>query len=199
MEPPNIDDWEPWSAEKLATLFDGITTPWTIVGGWAIDLWLGQQTRSHKDIEISILRDDIKIFQNSLTEIDFFCAGSGKLTALAPNQTPEHAVHQVWCLDRTQQQWRLDIMMEPGTQEEWVFRRNPIIKRPRSKMTSKTPTDIPFLNPAGVLLYKAKHVRGKDEHDFDQVAQKLQPSDKDWLIGALQVEHPNHHWIERLK
>jgi len=32
--------------------------PWFIAGGWAVDLFLGRVTRSHKDIEIAIVRAD---------------------------------------------------------------------------------------------------------------------------------------------
>jgi predicted glycosyl hydrolase (DUF1957 family) len=31
---------------------------WWVGGGWAIDLWLGDQSRDHEDIEVCILRRD---------------------------------------------------------------------------------------------------------------------------------------------
>ena len=31
---------------------------WFFAGGWAIDLFLGKETRKHSDIEIAILRND---------------------------------------------------------------------------------------------------------------------------------------------
>jgi DNA-binding transcriptional LysR family regulator len=42
----------------VAGLMEGFGRPWCIAGGWAIDLFLGRQTRPHKDVEIAIFRDD---------------------------------------------------------------------------------------------------------------------------------------------
>jgi hypothetical protein len=32
--------------------------PWFVAGGWAVDLFLGRETRSQQDIDIAILRED---------------------------------------------------------------------------------------------------------------------------------------------
>jgi Aminoglycoside-2''-adenylyltransferase len=32
--------------------------PWFITGGWAIDLFLGRETRDHKDVDVAIFRED---------------------------------------------------------------------------------------------------------------------------------------------
>jgi len=31
---------------------------WGIAGGWAIDVWLGETTRDHHDVEVVVRRDD---------------------------------------------------------------------------------------------------------------------------------------------
>src|SRR5437899_2178390 len=31
---------------------------WAVAGGWAIDLWLGEQTREHHDVEVVVARRD---------------------------------------------------------------------------------------------------------------------------------------------
>jgi hypothetical protein len=33
--------------------------PWWIAGGWALDLFLGYQTRGHGDLDVGVLRCDI--------------------------------------------------------------------------------------------------------------------------------------------
>ncbi|HEX5563842.1 MAG TPA: hypothetical protein VFX34_02680, partial [Sporosarcina sp.] len=45
--------------------------PWGVAGGWAIDLFLGNQTREHSDIEIAILREDQHRMKNSLADWSF--------------------------------------------------------------------------------------------------------------------------------
>src|SRR4051794_3932232 len=39
---------------------------WWIAGGWAIDLWLGQQTREHVDLDIVTLRTNQRVFWRRL-------------------------------------------------------------------------------------------------------------------------------------
>ena len=44
--------------ENVSTLMAKFNKTWFIAGGWAIDLFLGKETREHKDIEIAIFRKD---------------------------------------------------------------------------------------------------------------------------------------------
>lgn len=43
---------------KLSKLLNDFTQPWFLAGGWAIDLFIGDVTRIHKDLEIGIFRKD---------------------------------------------------------------------------------------------------------------------------------------------
>lgn len=46
----------------------GFEGKWCIAGGWAIDLYLGKEIRTHGDIEILVFREDQKILKNYLKE-----------------------------------------------------------------------------------------------------------------------------------
>jgi hypothetical protein len=35
-----------------------VGVPWAFAGGWAIDLWFGEQTRPHHDVEVVVHRRD---------------------------------------------------------------------------------------------------------------------------------------------
>lgn len=50
--------WQPWHSQEVTTFFAALLVPWWIAGGWAIDLFLGRQTREHQDIDVLILRRD---------------------------------------------------------------------------------------------------------------------------------------------
>jgi Aminoglycoside-2''-adenylyltransferase len=50
--------WQLWNPDKAATCFAALHVPWWIAGGWAIDLFLGRQTREHEDLDVLILRRD---------------------------------------------------------------------------------------------------------------------------------------------
>lgn len=57
-ETNRYDVWQPWQPHEVAELFSALTVPWWIAGGWAIDLYIGTQTREHDDIDVQILRRD---------------------------------------------------------------------------------------------------------------------------------------------
>src|SRR5689334_12704830 len=54
----HLGRWQPWSPREVAALFAALPVPWWVAGGWAIDLFLGRQTREHEDIDIQVLRRD---------------------------------------------------------------------------------------------------------------------------------------------
>ena len=43
---------------KVATRMAGFDRPWFVVGGWAIDLFMGRETCAHHDVEIGVFRAD---------------------------------------------------------------------------------------------------------------------------------------------
>jgi hypothetical protein len=198
LDPPGLEEWEPWHPKEVFSLLHSVEAPWHIAGGWALDLWHGFETRSHEDIEIAVLRNDFNTFRCALKGMHLFCAGSGQVQCLPPRADPPESVHQLWCLDPEARRWRLDIMLEPGTTDEWVFRRDSSVRRQRPDMIGRTIEGIPFLNPAGVLLFKAKHIRGKDELDFENAVGKLDDTERIWLRNALNHAHSGHKWISGL-
>jgi hypothetical protein len=195
MDTPGLDDWQPWSPDEVFSRFSPLTAPWYFVGGWAIDLWLGAQTRPHEDIEICVLREDLHLFQAALPECEFFAAGSGVVEPLGEQGLPKD-IHQMWCLDKAIRCWRLDVMIEPGTVTSWRYKRDINFSWPRSDMIKMTREGLPFLKPEAVLLFKAKQVRAKDDMDFERCFDQL--DDKVWLMNALERYHSEHHWLKRL-
>jgi hypothetical protein len=45
---------DPWRPEQIAERLAGVSVPWYIAAGWALDLFRGEQTREHEDIEIAV-------------------------------------------------------------------------------------------------------------------------------------------------
>jgi hypothetical protein len=175
---PDQDAWKPWSPAELSDRLASVSRPWCVVGGWALDLWHGKKTREHEDLEY----------------IDFYTVNNGVIELLASNEEPAVEIFQIWCFDRAADSWRVDMMIEPGTDERWVYKRELQITRPRAEMVALTADGIPFLNPSAVLLFKAKHCRPKDEDDFAKAAPKLSASEYKWLRNSLERLHPDHKW-----
>lgn len=192
------DAWRAWHPTELAHRLSGVARPWCIAGGWALDLWHGRQTRDHEDIEFTILREDVAVFREVLTGLDFYTAGDGIVEYLRVDEEPPAAIWQIWCQDTAAQCWRVDMMIEPGTADMWKYKRDPAIARPRREMVGMTEDGLPYLKPAAVLLFKAKHRRGKDETDFANAVPKLERTERDWLKTCLATAHPGHDWLHML-
>ncbi len=175
------DAWCAWHPTELASRLTGIAQPWYIVGGWALDLWHGHQTREHEDLEFAVLHSDLPVFRRALTGMEFHTAGSGIVEHLPAQSDPPAEISQIWCLDVEQRCWRVDMKIEDGSPELWVYKRNPAIVVPRADIVAMTPDGIPYLKPATVLLFKAKYQRPKDEIDFENALPKLERVGRAWL------------------
>jgi hypothetical protein len=194
---PGLDAWEPWSPRRVASILTDVDVRWAIVGGHAIDLWLGKSTREHDDLEIAIPRSEFRTVCEHLDDFDLHAVGDGEVTKFLVGQAPMGDKHQCWVLDRVANSWRRDIMLEPGDRETWVFRRDARVQAPRSRMI-RYRDDIPFLVPEGVLLYKAKASRPKDEADFAACLPTLEFGARYWLSEALELLYPGHLWADHL-
>lgn len=192
------DAWSAWHPSELARRLSGIARPWCIAGGWALDLWHGRQTRDHEDLEFTVLRDDVAVFRTVLSGVDFYTAGDGIVEYLPVDEEPPAAIWQIWCQDTAARCWRVDMMIEPGMPDMWKYKRDPAVMRPRREMIGMTEDGLPYLKPAAVLLFKAKHKRGKDETDFANAVPKLERTERDWLKKCLATAHPGHEWLPML-
>jgi hypothetical protein len=196
--PPGADAWRAWTPVEAARKLAGVAASWCVAGGWALDLWRGRQTRPHDDLEIAILRCDLDLFRSHLKGVRFYAAGSGHVSVLPADAQPPPEKHQVWVLEEPARVWRMDMLLEPGDADVWVCRRDPAIRRPRPAMLGLSSDGIPYLKPEGVLIYKAKAVRPKDETDFAACAPLMDAEARRWLRDALARAHPGHPWLAAL-
>lgn len=192
---PNQELWNSWTPAELDLRLKTVSRPWCVVGGWALDLWLGEKTREHGDIEFTVLRDDFPEFRHVLGDLDMYTAKAGVLTFLPVGHVPGLDIQQVWCFDPVAQAWRVDMMIESGSPGMWVYKRDGSIRFPRSEMVYLSREGIPYLRPAAILLFKALRVRPKDEEDFHKTLPTLPDEEVAWLRQLLVKLHPGHHWI----
>ena len=194
---PGLEAWDAWTPREAVERLQGAGVPWCVVAGWAIDLFLGEQTRDHSDLEIEILRVDFPAVRKHLKAFEFFAAGSGQIVALDLADEWDAEWHQRWVLEPKAGKWRMDVMLPPGDEKTWMCRRDETITAPRAEIVDTTPDGIPFLRPEAVLLYKAKAARPKDEADLAACLPRMSETSRQWLADALARVHPNHPWIAR--
>jgi hypothetical protein len=160
-----------------------------------MDLFRGEVTRPHEDVEITIASGGFPEIRAALADLEFEVAGDGHLW-------PEHGP----AFDRYHQTWgrepggvyRIDVFREPHEGDTWICRRNETIRRPFGELIRRTPGGVPYLAPEIALLFKAKHARPKDVHDFTGVLPLLDPAARAWLTSALERVHPGHAWLAAL-
>jgi hypothetical protein len=199
MSPLNDEAWDAWSPNELALRLREATLPWYVAGGWALDVWHGTQTREHEDLEFVVMRNDADYFRSILRGIDFFAVKNGTIEYLPPTARLPSDVWQLWGGDMRQGCWRVDMMIEPGTRDLWIYKRDQTIRMARSEAVRVSTTGIPYLAPINVMLFKAKHCRKKDHRDFEFSRQYLSFEEKEQLIFWLSKLHPGHEWIENLR
>jgi Aminoglycoside-2''-adenylyltransferase len=198
---PDLDKWDAWRPDEVAKVLARVEAPWYVAAGWAIDLFLGGDYRQHEDIEIAVPRGRVHEVADALTGCELFAAGvpsSGFVTPV------EHAgglepSRQTWVREPGTGLWRLDVFSEPSEGNTWICRRDERIRLPYDQVIEWTSDGIPYGRPEIVLLFKAKHVREKDQRDFDAVLPSLGPERRRWLVDALELVHPGHHWIYELE
>ena len=195
---PGLEAWEPWSPQIVASLLAGTDAPWCIVGGWAIDLFLGRPTRAHEDIEIGVAAPFYASVLSRLNGYALHSVGDGEVRRMAAGESLPADQHQCWVLDETANKWRLDVMCEPGDRGTWQCRRDARIAVPRARIVAVSSDGIPYLRPEGALLFKAKAARPKDETDFANCLPAMDAGARQWLRDALTLVHPGHAWLGRL-
>jgi hypothetical protein len=183
--------------ESAASVMRGVGVWWAVAGGWALDLWLGQQTREHHDVEVVVQRQDQLALRAGLAdEWELRC------------QDPPGSGWRLWARERIefpafQLQARspsgeFDIFLETTRDDYWRFRRDKRIGRPMSEFTTTTDAGVPVVRPEVQLLYMAQSNEPKNAHDFAITRPRLDDQATSWLARSLALAHPGHPWLNEL-
>lgn len=194
---PPLSAWVPWRPDEVCQRLQGFPHHWYIVGGWAIDLFLGEESRHHGDIEISIARQDFEAIRVHLDAFPIYRVGDGEVYLLDNDLTPPQDKFQNWVEDPVTHEWRLDIFKRPGDSKTWIYRRDESLTMPMDDAVSEV-SGMRYLNPEIVLFFKANSTRDKDQVDFEHCLPRMSQRARNWLRTSLLKYHPNHTWIDRL-
>lgn len=144
------------------------------------------------------MRAGLPAIRRRLAGFVFHAVGDGTVQRLGPDEPGPDDRHQHWVLDEPADEWRVDVMVEPGDDQWWVYRRDERIRMPRREMVATAPDGVPYLLPHGALLYKATSESDKDWADFAQVAPRMDAPSRAWLADAIEQQHPGHPWVRLL-
>ena len=146
-------DDEPWAALKprdAAALLAGLSFPWWIAGGWALEL-TGDPPRPYSDVDVAVLRPDHERLLVDLGGWDFAIARAGELRPwrAGPVELPANAV---WARPSPDVPWHLDVKIELVDGGDWVYRRDPSVRVPVGEIGAVT-DGIPHLRRELAELY----------------------------------------------
>lgn len=199
-EPFDDYPWQPLSVEETASRFAAFPGPWWIAGGWAIDLFIGRQTREHADIDVLILRGDQRHLFDTLAGWEIHAAGMpvpGRLVRWKAETLFPPDVHDIWCRPDATSPWALQVMLLDTAGDRWRFRRDHRIGGRIAKL-GQTSDGVPYLAPEVQLLYKSKNPRPGDDADLATALPAMSTCQVAWLLDALRLHDPGNPWIERL-
>jgi hypothetical protein len=196
----------PYGYHDLLSLRDRLVDfphPWFVCGGWAVDLFLGEVTRDHSDIEIGIYRHDQAAIRNRFEDWDLekIVEASDGINKIVPWYAGEWLllpIHQVRLTNLRVRPPQFEFFLSDADDDNWRFRRMQDIVMPKSRLIHTNVDGIRYVDPAVQLLYKARIMRDKDRHDFELALPRLSPYQRAWLHDALQRFLPDHEWIDRL-
>jgi hypothetical protein len=173
--------------------------PWGVAGGWALDLFLGRVTRVHGDLEVAIFREDQGRLLEHLRRWRFEKVVEGRRYVWESGEWIGWPTHEIHGRLEGKAEGSIEVLLNERVGDEWVFRRNDLVRMPVKEAMLRTGIGVPILSPAIVLLYKAKMPREKDEADFCAVRDWLDGETREWFKVALEICHPGHQWLSMLE
>ena len=199
----------PEPVAPIAELMSVFRAPWALCGGWAVDAWLGRQTRDHADVDISVfIQDQRALFDHlagwQLVAHDPHVDGgtsepwdgrSLDLPAHIHGRSP-HRDRLPDGLDDPLADFELDIQINERSDLDWIFNREPPIVMPVSRCVRQSAWGLPTVAPEVLLFYKAGDLRRRDKRDFLALLPHLTDEQRDWLRNAISLV--GHPWLAQL-
>ena len=190
--------------QELSVLFEGVDFPWPICGGLAVDLFLGRETRTHGDIDLSIAEPDRdKVIAHMLGKgwrVYEYRGGGVVRPVTGPEQSEPG--RNLMCLRDGCELVKFYSFQEGLLYHEFVHTGMEkldfldLLFHPTEDVKPVLERDgIPFLAPEAVLLYKASDPeRAENQRDFKNVYPMLNEKQRRWLHENLARIYPEHSW-----
>lgn len=206
-----VKDEAPPAPLALATdALAGYRRRWFLCGGWAVDAWLGQQTRPHLDVDIAVFHDDQSVLFEHLSGWKLL-GHDDNVAEDCPDQWDGRSLDMPGHIHASIEKMNgieLDIQLNQSVHDDWFVNCRPGLTLPLDRCIARCAWGLPIVTPELVLFYKAHPPtwrdaprpaqRPKDEHDFQALLPTLEGRQRSWLGQAISLVDPTHHWLGQL-
>lgn len=216
----------PGPVARIAALMSGFEAPWALCGGWAVDLWLGGESRQHGDLDVTIFEHDQRAIFDQLAH-----RAGWSLVADGPDilhqqepwdgrilDLPAH-IHarppgarnrdlvQAWVRtpgSQSRDGQDLEIILNERRADAWLLSREPRVSLPLDRAV-RTALGAPIAAPETLMFFKATAYRGvpgypraHDEADFRSLVPLLSAERLAWLREAITLVDSANPWLPAL-
>lgn len=209
---------------RVAAFMAGFPHPWALCGGWAVDSWLGRQTRPHGDVDITVHHEhQAALFEHlagwNLIAHDPNVAGAttepwdGRTLDLPahiharPSGARNLELLKTWVTSpggRSSDGEDIELILNEGREGGWLLNRDPAVWLAHEEASRLSAVGLPTFVPELLMFFKAtyswgtpQHPRARDAADFQELIPLLSPLQRSWLRDAISaVGHP---WVPLLE
>ncbi|MFV0372876.1 hypothetical protein [Microbacterium sp.] len=190
---PNADTaWTLLPTPEVATLLAGTDVRWWLSAESAYDQWHGSPLQERENATVSTIAASVEQLITDLPDgLSAWIVDDSTVTAWA--DAPDASVPSVRVYDPERAAWVLQINIEDGTADRWVYRRDPRLQLPWDRAVTEI-DGIPTGAPEVQLVWKTLRPKPEDEVDKDAVLPKLSEEARAfWETAVLRI-HPHSTW-----
>lgn len=193
---------------------------WAVCGGDAIDLFIGRQTREHKDLDVAVFWENRDKIINYMLGKGWrvFEPDNGKLREITSLNNDLKTNDNLWCLTKDNDSYTIkhitddfydiecniknqttldyvEFLFNNIEDDYFLYKRDFNIKLKMDKAINYSKDDIPYLAPEFVLLYKATFIRylGTDEEHMQEVIANTR---HDFDSASVMMSSEQLYWLK---
>jgi hypothetical protein len=182
----------------VTRLFDDFSGVWVVCGGWALDLFIGRQTREHEDLDVAIDSGAQHLVHAQLAGWRLSAKLKRASLRWSPGMQLGWPEYEITALCRGHRPSHFHVILNDLYDDTWRLPMYAGLERTAPHWRLYTDDGIPFVAPEVALLDKNRMHRPKDESDLQAALELMDAEQRAWLRGALERFAPRDPWIARL-